>query len=202
MKTHYFILLLLISVSTFAQVAETPEEISPLLIGEKVPDTEVTSSDNTRTSLSDIVKKKPTLLLFYRGGWCPFCNAHLAEIGEVTAQINEMGYQIVAISPDSPEKLKESQAKQELEYQLFSDADGSLTRGMGLAFKAPEKYGSMLIDFSDGGNTGFLPVPALFLLDTEGTILFEYINPDYKQRIEAPLLLDVLKHYSTNKIKG
>lgn len=196
MKTTYFILIFLISVSAFAQIAETPQEVSPLLIGEKVPDTEITSADNITSSLMELVRKQPTLLLFYRGGWCPFCNAHLAEVGEITSEIADLGFQIIAVSPDSPEKLKESLDKQQLDYQLFSDADGSLTRNMGLAFKAPEKYGSMLIDFSGGGNTGFLPVPALFVVDTEGSILFEFISPDYKQRIPAPLLLDVLKYYS------
>lgn len=196
MKINYFILLLFISVSAFAQIAGTAEEVSPLLIGEKVPDIGITSAEGKKTGLKEILSTQPTILLFYRGGWCPFCNAHLAEVGEITAEIKDLGYQIIAVSPDSPEKLKNSLEKQDLEYELFSDANGSLTQAMGLAFKSPEKYGSMLISYSGGENSGFLPVPALFVLDTEGTILFEYISPDYKQRIAAPLLLNVLKHFS------
>lgn len=196
MKINYLILLLLISGSAFAQIAETPEEISPLLIGEKVPDTEITSSENSQISLLEIVGKKPSVLLFYRGGWCPFCNAHLAEVGEITSEIAELGYQIIAVSPDSPKELKASLSEQKLDYELYSDADGSLSQAMGLAFRTPEKYGSMLSKASGGKNSGFLPVPALFVLDTKGTILFEYISPNYKQRITAPLLLDVLKHFS------
>lgn len=57
----------------------------------------------------------------------------------------------------------------------------------------------MLSDYSSGGNTGFLPVPALFVVDKSGTILFEYISPDYKNRIQAPLLLEVVKFYSEKK---
>jgi peroxiredoxin len=196
MKTNYLIFLLLISGSVFAQIAETPGEISPLLIGEKVPETEIVSVESLNIPLMEIVSKKPSILLFYRGGWCPFCNAHLAEVGEITLEISELGYQIIAISPDSPEKLKESLSEQNLDYELFSDSNGNLTQAMGLAFKSPEKYGSMLSTVSNGKNPGFLPVPAIFVLDTEGTILFEYISPDYKQRIAAPLLLDVLKHFS------
>lgn len=198
MKINNLILMLFISISTFAQIAETPEEVSPLLIGEKVPDTtEIRSIENVKIPLREIVGKQPTLLLFYRGGWCPFCNAHLAEVGEITSEIKALGYQIIAVSPDSPEKIKESLEKQDLDYELYSDANGNLTKAMGLAFKSPEKYGSMLSTFSGGENPGFLPVPALFVLDTEGTILFEYISPDYKQRIAAPLLLEVLKYFNT-----
>lgn len=198
MKITYIIIALFISVTNFAQIAETAEEVCPLLIGEKVPDIEIISAENKPANLNQIVEKQPTVLLFYRGGWCPFCNAHLAEVGEITAEIKALGYQIIAISPDSPEQLLASLADQDLGYELYSDADGRLSQAMGLAFKSPEKYGSMLINVSGGKNSGFLPVPALFVLDTEGIILFEFISPDYKQRIPAPLLLNVLKHYSSN----
>lgn len=198
MKINVFLLILFISFSSFAQIAETAEEVCPLLIGEKIPATEITSTEGKKQLLTQIVGEQPTILLFYRGGWCPFCNAHLAEVGEITTEIKSLGYQIIAVSPDSPEKLQVSLAEQNLDYELFSDAGGELTRAMGLAFKSPEKYGSMLNNVSGGKNSGFLPVPALFVLDMEGTILFEYISPDYKQRIAAPLLLEVLKHYRSN----
>lgn len=192
MKFNFFLFILFISFSSFSQVAEKPEDISPLLIGEKVPDTEITTVENIKIPLTEIVKEKPSILLFYRGGWCPYCNAHLSAVGEVTEEINKMGYQIVAVSPDSPEKLTESLQEQDLDYKLFSDADGSLIKAMGLAHKAPEKYGSMLSSFSNGANTGFLPAPALFIVNTEGEIIFEYISPDYKQRISSKMLMAVL----------
>lgn len=135
-------------------------------------------------------------MLFYRGGWCPFCNVHLAAVGEIAHEISGLGFQIIAISPDSPEELKESLEEQDLKYRLFSDASGTLTKAMGLAFRSPEKYDSMLNDRSGGANEGFLPVPGLFVVNTEGVIEFEYISPNYEQRIKSSLHLDILKHYS------
>ena len=196
MKYYFLTLLFICSLSSFAQVAETAEDISPLLIGEKIPPTNLLSMENGKILTADLFKEKPTVLLFYRGGWCPYCNAHLAAVGEITEEIERLGYQILAVSPDSPENLNKSMEDQQLDYQLFSDTEGVLTKTMGLAFKSPDKYASMLSDYSGGGNTGFLPVPALFIVDREGTILFEYISPDYKNRIEAPLLLKVLEFYS------
>jgi peroxiredoxin len=64
---------------------------------------------------------------------------------------------------------------------------------MGIAFQAPEKYSSMLLKYSGDKNSGILPVPSLFVIDTDGTILFEYISPNYKNRITESLLLSVLK---------
>ncbi len=196
MKRIFILTAFFISITTSAQIAETAEEVCPLLIGEKVPDTEMISAANETTSLMKMVGKQPSVLLFYRGGWCPFCNAHLAEVGEITSEIKALGYQIIAVSPDSPEALQNALEEQNLDYELYSDADGKLSQAMGLAFKSPERYGSMLSNVSGGKNPGFLPVPALFVLDTDGTILFQYISPDYKERIAAPLLLEVLKHYS------
>lgn len=195
---NYFILLNLffISLSSFAQIADTPEEISPLLIGEKIPEISITAINGEVKNLTDVIAEKPTVLLFYRGGWCPYCNAHLSAVGELSEEIQKLNYQVIAVSPDSPEKLRESMEEQKLDYSLFSDADGALIQAMGLAFKSPDNYTSMLENFSSGSNPGLLPVPALFILDTEGTILFEYISPDYKNRIEAPLLMEVLKFYS------
>lgn len=193
MKINILLIALIFSTTTFAQIADQAEGISPLLIGEKVPATEIFSTANQKTTLINLAKNKPTVLLFYRGGWCPYCNAHLAAVGEITDEINKLGYQIVGISPDAPEKLAESLDKQNLGYQLFSDASGALIQAMGIAHKAPENYGEMLINFSDGANKGFLPVPSLFVLDSDGTIVFEYIAPDYKQRISSTMLLAVLK---------
>lgn len=197
MKYYFLIILFAFSLPSFAQMAETAEDISPLLIGEKIPPTNLLSMENEKVLTADLFKEKPTVLLFYRGGWCPYCNAHLSAVGEITEEIKGLGYQILAVSPDSPENLNKSMEDQQLDYRLLSDADGNFSKAMGLAFKSPEKYASMLSDYSGGGNTGFLPVPALFIVDREGTILFEYISPDYKNRIEAPLLLKVLEFYST-----
>ena len=71
---------------------------------------------------------------------------------------------------------------------------------MGIAFKAPERYEDRLFRVSDGKNSGLLPVPSMFVVDTDGTILFEYISPNYKQRISADLILAVL--HDLNQQKG
>ncbi|UMB60435.1 AhpC/TSA family protein [Lutibacter sp. A80] len=197
-----FILLALIAVIGFqsqAQVAEKAEDISPLLIGEVIPDILLKSEDASEYSTSSILSEKPTIMLFYRGGWCPYCNAHLAEIQEAENEIMELGYQIVAISPDKPENLKITDDKNKINYSLYSDSEGKLIKSIGIAFKAPERYGQMLSKNSGGLNEGFLPVPSIFIVDTSGKILFEYINPDYKNRLSSSLLLAVLKNLDNSK---
>lgn len=183
----------LISLSTTAQIAEKAEDISPLLIGETIPDAELKAPDATSHKVSTLIAEKPTVLLIYRGGWCPFCNAHLSEIQGIQNEVVRLGYQIVAISPDSPESLAVTDEKDKLDYSLYSDADGKFIQALGIAFKAPDKYTGMLAKTSGGFNNGFLPVPSVFIVDTSGKIQFEYVNPDYKTRLSAGLLLAVLK---------
>lgn len=182
---------------TIAQVPAKAEDISPLLISEKIPDVGLKTIEGESVTLTNIIREKRSVLLFYRGGWCPYCNAHLSAVGEVEEDILALNYQVIAISPDSPGKLKSTTEKQSLNYGLYSDASGALITSMGLAFKAPDRYENRLGNYSDGQNPGILPVPSLFVVDTDGTILFEYINPDYKQRISADLLLAVLKNQSS-----
>jgi peroxiredoxin len=182
----------LATVAASAQLPEKAEDISPLLIGEKIPDVALKATDGSNQQLHNIFGQKPIVLLFYRGGWCPYCNAHLAEIRDAESQILRLGYQIVAVSPDSPGNLNETGEQQNLGYSLYSDSGGELTKAIGIAFEAPQRYSGMLSDKSDGLNKGFLPVPAVFVVDTLGNIQFEYINPDFKTRLSAGMLLAVL----------
>jgi peroxiredoxin len=176
------------------QLPAFAEDISPLLIGETVPDMALLDISRDSVRLSDLLSVKPTVLIVYRGGWCPFCNRHLGEIGQITDQIHMLGYQIIAVSPDVMSGLREETIEKEsVSYQLLADGDGSFCRAMGIAFRAPERYSDRLSERSGGANTGYLPVPALFVINTEGAILFEHISPNYKQRMSAKFLLAVLE---------
>jgi peroxiredoxin len=175
------------------ELPKTATDISPLLIGEKIPDITLKSIDNEDVSLAALFNKKRTILVFYRGGWCPYCNLHLAALGEAEASLLDLGYQIIAISPDSPKNLKITEEKDKVNYQLLSDSDGKLAKAMGIAFQAPENYKSLLSASSDGENSSFLPVPSVFIVDLESNIEFEFITPDYKHRITNDLLVAAAK---------
>lgn len=169
-------------------------DISPLLIGEQIPDIVLKDTDGKSVSLTELVAQKQTVLIFYRGGWCPYCNVHLGELQAIETDVLKAGYQIIAISPDAPQKLSASADKLKLNYKLLSDADTNGAQQFGLAFQAPEKYKEMLGNYSDKNNTGVLPVPAVFVLNKQGEILFEYISPEYKKRLSASLLLAVINN--------
>lgn len=199
MKKIIYLLLFVIGLSVQAQngLPKLATEIAPLLIGEKIPNVTVKSLENTAVDIMELIAKKRTILVFYRGGWCPYCNAHLAALGVAEKELLNLGYQIIAISPDAPKSLKITDAKEKLNYLLLSDSTGELSKAVGIAFQAPENYKATITKGSEGVNSSFLPVPAVFILNTNAEIEFEYITPNYKNRISNDLLIAVAK--SLNK---
>lgn len=173
------------------ELPQVATDIAPLLVGEKIPNVNLQSVDGESVSLASVLNKKRTVLVFYRGGWCPYCNLHLAALGEAEKELLDLGYQIVAISPDAPKNLKATEEKDKLNYLLLSDSAGALSRAMGIAFQAPDNYKPILIKGSEGVNTNFLPVPSVFIVNLNSEIEFEYITPDYKHRISNELLVAV-----------
>jgi peroxiredoxin len=166
-----------------------PEEVSPLLIGENIPVIQISDAMGNNFDLNSAIARQPTLLIFYRGGWCPYCNKQLSGLQEIENELKKMGYQIIAISTDSPDNLKVSATKNKLDYTLLSDADLTVSKQFGLAYKAPVAYDKILPASSGGKNADkLLPVPSVFIISKKGNIRFEYINVDFKQRINPDLL--------------
>jgi peroxiredoxin len=199
MKKIICLVLFVIGLSVQAQndLPKLATEIAPLLIGEKIPNVTLKSVENTDVNVTELISKKRTVLVFYRGGWCPYCNAHLAALGEAEKELLDLGYQIIAISPDAPKSLKVTDDKEKLNYLLLSDSTGELSRAVGIAFQAPENYKAIITKGSEGVNSSFLPVPAVFILNTNAEIEFEHITPNFKNRISNDLLIAVAK--SLNK---
>jgi peroxiredoxin len=176
-----------------AQLPAVAEDISPLLIGEQVPDIVLNDIQGNPHSLLELAAEQPTILVTYRGGWCYFCNVHLADLASVESEIADLGYQLVAVSPDIPDSMASTSEKNHLKAIQLSDPEGELIKGLGLAFQATESLMQRLLTYSGGENDSFIPVPALFVLDPEGHIRFEYINPNFRVRIKGAFLVDVLK---------
>ncbi len=177
-------------------VADSAEETHSIAVGETVPSVTLRTVQGKPFDLRKAVARQPTVLIFYRGGWCPYCNRHLAQLRELEPKLKELGYQILAISPDRPGELAKSIQKQKLEYTLLSDSDMTAAKAFGLAFRVDDatvnlyktKY-SIDLEASSGRRHHELPVPAANVVDRSGKISYEYVNQDYKIRIEPEKLL-------------
>ena len=180
-------------------VAASANDIRPLLIGAKVPDPALRRIDGSPVGLSELLDNQPAILIFYRGGWCPYCNTHLMELRDAQPEILKLGYRIFAISPDKPEELQRTSKRHGLPYALLSDSKMGAARAFGVAFQLDDetlkKYKEKMIDLDQftGEKHHWLPVPSVFIVGKDGLIKFEYVNPDFKTRISAELLLAAAK---------
>lgn len=119
----------------------------------------------------------------------------MGQLQEIEDTVVALGYQIIAISPDRPEKLKAGPKTEGVKYLLLSDSNVSAAKAFGLAYRVDtntvKKYIQFGIDLEDasGETHHILPVPAAYVVGTDGIINFEYINPNYKVRIDPELLL-------------
>lgn len=182
------------------KVAQKAEDVCPINIGEEIPSVNVRDVDGKEINLLDLTKGKKSILIFYRGGWCPYCNVHLSELQQVEDDILALGYKLIAISIDKPEKLKESLQEHSLNYELYSDSKAEVSKAFGIAFKVEDSQVEMLknhnmnLEKSSGEQHHILPVPSVFIVDEEGKIIFEYVNPNYKIRMSGNLLLETAKN--------
>ena len=95
--------------ATAADIATSPDTVRPLLNGMTVPAISVLDQAGKTVDLTAAIKQKPTVLVFYRGGWCPYCNTQLAGLQQVEGEFAKLGYQIIAISPEAPLAVSKSQ---------------------------------------------------------------------------------------------
>jgi peroxiredoxin len=177
----------------------TAQEVHPLAVGDSAPDGTLSTIKGKKVNFKKLVAKKHSVVIFYRGGWCPFCNLQMGQLVKIEPELEKMGYQILAISPDKPEKLKESLEKHHLKYTLLSDRLMEVSKKFKLAYRVSDetllkmKNHGVDLDSNTGNNLHMLPVPAAFVIDQKGVIRFVYFNPDIKVRVNPDDLLKAAK---------
>lgn len=174
-------------------------ELKPLKVGAPVPGVILKTAENKNFDLQAAIAEQPAILIFYRGGWCPYCNRHLSALQEIDPKLRELGYQIIAISPDQPSELAKSAEAGHLSYTLLSDSKVEAAKAFGLVFTVDDntikKYKKYNIDLeaASGESHHMLPVPAVFIVGTDGVVDFVHADEDYKKRLEPDVLLNAAK---------
>lgn len=184
-----------------AEFPATAEQISPLVTGDSAPSFTVQTTESKTFSFDPSSLQHPVVLISYRGGWCPYCNMHLSELRTVVPEIRAMGFEVLFISNDRPEILYSSlknETKEDIEgldYTILSDADLNAAIAFGTAFMAADNLVAWLNrtgkDYEDSSiaNHGALAVPSVYVIDSAGMIVFDYVNANYKVRLSADDLL-------------
>lgn len=179
-----------------AALPDSPQRVQPLAVGKPVPAVVVRSADDQEIKLAEMLAGRKSVVIFYRGGWCPYCNLHLAALGELEPQLQAAGWQILALSPDEPAALAPTAAKNKTAYRLLSDRAMQAAAAFGVAFRVDaatvaqyQGFGVTLAPVPGEPAARWLPVPAVFLVDRAGRVRFVHADADYKARLSSPDLL-------------
>jgi len=148
--------------------------------------------------LAEKLEEGPVVLVFYRGGWCPYCNLQLNAYQQALPEIKEKGTQLIAVSPQTPDNTLSQKEKEELDFELLSDQKGETAADYEVLFEVPAAVKEVYQDFGldiaeyNGLDEWILPVPAVYIINQEGKIEFVDLNVDYTVRTEPQTIIDNL----------
>ncbi len=194
MKKIVLLLSLFVSLAAISQ--EKPEG---LFINSKAPDFKATDQSGVAVNLKELRKKGPVVVLFYRGNWCPYCNRELKRFQDSLGLITEKGAQVVAITPEGSEGVAKTVEKTGAIFPILSDGDMKISKSYKVDYAVDDRtlgrYKNANIDLLalNGQKLAQLPVPAVYVVNKEGSITYRYFDEDYKKRVSVREILSELK---------
>lgn len=173
-------------------------EKSSLKVGDKMPEFSLPNTFGQMISSREILKKEKMILTFYRGNWCPYCNLELRSLQENLSLIKNKNSFLVAVSPQTLHYSKTTVEENDLGFDVLTDAGNAFAKKLGIVFQLPDfllpYYESLSIDLTEfnGNEDNMLPIPAVFVVDRNGYIIFRFLDVNYMNRLDIEELIKVL----------
>ena len=173
-----------------ADLRATGIESRALQLGAQVPDLTLPDALGQPVRLSPLWQHGPLVLIFYRGGWCPYCNLELRAWQQQLSALKHLGAQLVAVSPQTPDNSLTTAEKNELAFPVLSDSALQAATAFGVAFEMPPElialYSQVGNDLPvlNGNGRWVLPLPATYVIDRDGRIAYAHVEADYRERAE------------------
>jgi peroxiredoxin len=167
--------------------------------GDPMPTFMLPDETGRLVSLNTLLRKGPVAVTFHRGHWCPYCRINTSALAEAQDQIAADGGQLVAITPDTQKFTIEWKSESDAHFPILTDIDNGYALSLNLIFWVGEEMKSMIADAgfkvaeSQGNESWFMPVPATFVIGTDGTVKARYVDPDYRKRMAIDELIESLR---------
>jgi peroxiredoxin len=166
-----------------------------LAAGSKAPAFELLDHNGKMISSAELLRRGRLVLCFFRGRWCPFCVGQLEAMNLIMAAIEQAGGSLLAISPQTVQQSFFMADQHKLRFPLLSDAGNKVARKFGLVYRVPDEQQAIYrrafvnLPFANGDESWELPIPATFILDRDGSVLYASANEDYSERPEPSDIL-------------
>ena len=185
-----------------AELVASGQALHAKKAGDKAPEFTLNDPDGNPVSSTELLAKGPLVISFYRGVWCAFCNMELEALQVTLSEIQARGANLVAISPQTAPNSRKSQRENKLAFPILVDEKSRVAAAFGLRFSLPDYLVELYKGFKNDLPTfnddpaWVLPMPARFVIGTDGTIAYAEGNPDYTRRPDPSELLPVLDRFS------
>lgn len=167
--------------------------------GDKMPDFVLPDEEGRLVSLEKLLEKGPVAVTFHRGHWCPYCRINTRALAEAQDQIAAEGGQVAAIMPDRQHFTSELKAESDAPFPILTDIDNGYALSLNLAFWVGAEMQDLMckagwdVAPSQGSDTWLLPIPATFVVGTDGEVKARFVDPDYRKRMTIEDLLSALR---------
>ena len=182
-----------------AELKERHLAANVLPVGAKATEFTLQDHDGKAVSSSVLIAKGRLVLCFIRGRWCPFCVGQMEAMNLIVPEIESVGATLIAISPQTVKQSFFMRDQHKLRFSLLSDAGNQVAWQFGLTYRVPEAQEAIYrrafvnLPFTNGDESWELPIPATYILDCDGTVLYASANEDYTDRPEPADILRVLR---------
>ena len=183
---------------TIAELQRRNLAANILPIGSRIPEFQLQDHDGKCVSSSDLLAKGRLVLCFIRGRWCPFCVAQMKAMNLILPEIEQAGATLAAISPQTMQQSFFMRDQHRLRFPLLSDTGNKVARQFGLTYRVPDEQRSVYqrafvnLPFVNGDDSWELPVPATYIIDRDGSVIYASANEDYTERPEPEGVISLL----------
>jgi peroxiredoxin len=173
-----------------AELKEKHLAANVLPVGAKAPQFTLPNHNGKPVSSSDLLARGRLMVCFIRGRWCPFCVGQMEAMNLVVPQILQAGAALVAISPQTVKQSFFMHDQHKLRFPLLSDAGNQVARQFGLVYRVPAAQEAVYrrafvnLPLANGDESWELPIPATYIVERDGAILYASANEDYAERPE------------------
>ena len=173
--------------------------------GDEIPQINLPNAVGKTINVNSMLKDGPVVISFYRGAWCPYCNLELKALQQALPEIKSLGAQLIAISPNTPDNSISSIEKHGLEFEVLTDTGNKIAKEFRLVFNLAEELRPIYQQFNfdipkyNGNESWDIPIPANYIVNTDGKIVHSFVNADYTQRMEPTEIINKLKELTAQQ---
>jgi peroxiredoxin len=179
-----------------------------LQVGDTAPDFLLPDEHGRLHSSEQLRREGPLVVSFYRGGWCPFCNAELRALQAVKAEFDHLKANLVVLSPETRDLPRQLKRRLNLDLTMLADVDHGVAISYGVLFRVPDEtkahYAGQGYDFGHrhGSTEWMLPIPATYVIDQGGVVRAAFVEPDFTIRQEPSDILATVRQLNGSQTEG